>query len=164
MKKFIALLLLCLFLPVSNVLAIEKNSKRNEIEKLLKITNALGMGKQMSEMFTMQLTQMLKSQSSDIPPKLFDIVQTEVNTVIDNSLPGFAEQIVPLYDKQFTSKELKQMIRFYESEVGKKSVRVMPIIMQQSMALGQKWAQSVAMEVQARVTKKLQQEGINIKM
>src|SRR5262245_24287155 len=43
---------------------------------------------------------------------------------------------VELYDKYFTSDEIKGLIQFYESPIGKKYIEVLPAITQESMKRG----------------------------
>ena len=47
--------------------------------------------------------------------------------------------IIPLYDKHLTHPEIKELIKFYETEVGKKLISVMPAITAESMQAGQQW-------------------------
>jgi len=46
------------------------------------------------------------------------------------------------------------MIAFYESEIGKKMVEKTPIIMQQSMQIGQQWG----MEMGAKIAMRMREE------
>ena len=43
------------------------------------------------------------------------------------------ELIIPIYDKYFSEDELKQLIEFYQSPLGKKMVDIMPSLMQETM-------------------------------
>lgn len=50
---------------------------------------------------------------------------------------------IPIYDKNYTHEEIIGILAFYESEIGKKTVTKMPIIMQESMAAGQEWGKKI---------------------
>lgn len=63
--------------------------------------------------------------------------------------------IAPLYEKYYTEEDLDQLIAFYQSPVGKKSIQIMPQIMQESMAIGQNWGKVIV----ERVTKRLKEKG-----
>jgi uncharacterized protein len=58
--------------------------------------------------------------------------------------------IVPIYDKHFTEEDIKAMIAFYESPVGKKMIEKLPLIMQESMVAGQQWAEEIGQKVQEK--------------
>lgn len=60
--------------------------------------------------------------------------------------------IVPVYDRNLSQDDFKELIRFYESQAGKKFVAGLPKITQESMVVGEKWGRQLA----ERVMKKLQ--------
>jgi hypothetical protein len=51
--------------------------------------------------------------------------------------------------------DLKEIIKFYESSVGKKLAQKTPVITQESMQAGQQWGQVIA----GKVMKKMQEKG-----
>ncbi len=52
---------------------------------------------------------------------------------------GFMEQSAYLYDKYFTEEELKDLVAFYETPTGQKSIKVMPALFQESFQKAQEW-------------------------
>lgn len=60
------------------------------------------------------------------------------------ALPELSRGITGLYAAHFTLAELDQMISFYRSPAGRKLVALSPTIIEQSMSLGQAWAEGVA--------------------
>ncbi len=48
-------------------------------------------------------------------------------------LSNFFSEMVPVYDKYFSENDLRELIQFYESPVGKKFLSVAPAIMKESM-------------------------------
>ena len=46
---------------------------------------------------------------------------------------------VALYDRNFTTAELRGMIAFYESPIGKRFLEVQPVLMREGMVMGQEW-------------------------
>jgi hypothetical protein len=54
------------------------------------------------------------------------------------------------------------MIRFYSTDLGKKTIRVMPALMQESMAAGQQWGQALGPQIEERVKARLKKEGVAI--
>jgi hypothetical protein len=51
--------------------------------------------------------------------------------------------LVPIYATHLTRDEIEQLIRFYESPVGRRLTAVQPMISQESMAAGQTWGEAV---------------------
>lgn len=67
-------------------------------------------------------------------------------TMFDEFMKGMdfseiTELTIPVYQKYFTPEDIRGMITFYESPVGKKWVGAMPKIMADSMAISMKWMQ-----------------------
>jgi hypothetical protein len=52
--------------------------------------------------------------------------------------------IVPIYAKHFETSEIEEIIRFNQTPVGRKFIREMPAIVQESTAAGIEWGQSLA--------------------
>ena len=55
---------------------------------------------------------------------------------------------VELYTDAFTEQELRQLIQFYSTPLGHKVVEKMPVLMEQSMQLGQKKMMKIMPEIQ----------------
>lgn len=53
------------------------------------------------------------------------------------------ELLVPIYATHLTRDEIEQLIRFYESPIGKRLTAVQPLISQESMVAGQAWGEAM---------------------
>jgi hypothetical protein len=51
--------------------------------------------------------------------------------------------IVPIYDKYLSDDEIKGLIKFYQTPVGQKMVKVMPQLMTESQEASQKWGETL---------------------
>ena len=105
-----------------------------------------------AKLMTQMLDSMIQSMGStmkEVPPEFWTEFRKEVkvNDLID--------KIIPVYQKHFTSAEMNQLVQFYESPAGKKLTQEQPMIMQESMKIGQAWGQEVGM----RAAQKLNQKG-----
>jgi hypothetical protein len=54
---------------------------------------------------------------------------------------------IPVYNKYYTHDEIKQLIAFYESSLGKKLVEVTPLLTQETMIIGQKWGEKLGQDI-----------------
>jgi len=161
------LLCLIVLLPVSPLFAqdVEVDPQKEEaIIELMTITGAMDMGEQMSQAMTQQMIQVLRRARPDIPARAFDIVGEEVqSTVMEELAKGdFNNNIIPLYDKYFTLAEIQQLLDFYETDIGKKTIEVMPQLTQESIIIGQQWGESIGPIIGQRITRRLAEEGIEI--
>jgi hypothetical protein len=165
MKRFVSSLTLVLLVSAypDYLLADDlSEAKRADIVKLIEMTGALELGRQMSDAFVTQMTQAIKNSRPDLDPKLFDILREEVNNATEESLPEFVAAIVPVYHKYFTHQDIKGMLRFYKTPLGQKTIRVMPLLLQESMDLGRQWGQAIGPEIQRRVIERFKAEGVDL--
>lgn len=165
MKRALSTLaIVLLFLSATSYTAAEEMSpeKSADIERLLEITGALDIGKQMSGVFVTQMSDAVAARRPDLPPKLFDVIKEEINKLIDENFPVFVALITPIYDKHFTHDEIKGLLAFYQTELGRKTIQVMPALMQEGMSVGQQWGQALVPEIQKRVLERLKAEGVDL--
>lgn len=166
MKK----LLLCVLILVSAQTVTAEDlspAKKMLIDKLIEQMgqSTVDIGKQFSQLFIDSFSNTLKSAKPDIDPRAFDILAQEVNKVIDEVFVDsgvLSEMMYPIYGQRFSESELKELIAFYGTPLGKKLIRELPAITQESMRAGQKLGQSIAPKIQKRVQNRFQSEGIEI--
>lgn len=119
-------------------------AKENDIRKLLIATGAGKMGVQVMK----QMFGALKAQNPSIPSSYFDKLMNEVDP------KELIEITIPSYDKHLTHDEIKELIKFYESPIGKKLIEKQPMIMQDAMVAGQKWG----FELNRRMQEKIEED------
>jgi hypothetical protein len=86
-----------------------------------------------------------------IMPLMLEGMNARVNEIVD--------QITALYARNFTVAELREVTAFYRGPTGQKFLQKLPIITQESMAIGQKFGQTVASDMQARIIEELRKRG-----
>jgi hypothetical protein len=89
-----------------------------------------------------------------IMPIILDGMNARLNEVID--------KVAALYARVFTANELREITAFYRGPTGQKFVKNQTTIMQESMAIGQGFGQSVAREMQSRIIEELRKRGHKI--
>ncbi len=55
--------------------------------------------------------------------------------------PDLKEEMAKMYEKVYTVEELKELIAFYKSPVGQKSLQLMPSLTQEGGKMGEKYAE-----------------------
>lgn len=65
-------------------------------------------------------------------------------------------KITELYMQEFTESELRDIITFYQTPTGKKTLEKLPIILQKSMRIGQEYFQSKGEGLNAQIMKIVQ--------
>lgn len=118
-------------------------TKHEKILQLLELTGAAKIGNQV----TTHLIKSLKTSQRDIDQKFWDEIVNEFN---GNEI---IKLIVPVYEKHYTEDEIDQLILFYQSPIGKKMVEKMPLVMQESMEIGQNWGMEIGTRIMAKIQK-----------
>lgn len=141
MKQLLVLVLLCGLMPASYS---QSTSKTENVKKLLELTGARKLGVQVAQ----ALVNCFKQNGSTAPDEFWDefLKEMDSDTLINMT--------VPIYEKYYSDAEIKQLIDFYRSDIGKKVVLVTPMIMQESMQLGQTWGKDIAEKLQSRLREK----------
>ena len=134
MKKFAFALI---FTIGTSVFSIYGQTKNDDIVKLLRISGSDKLAEQIMNAMIPQFQQLIP----DIPNVFWIKINEELN--VDDLLYA----CIPAYNKYYTHDEIKQLIVFYESPLGKKLVEVTPFLTQETMAIGQKWGEKLGQDI-----------------
>ena len=166
MKKNIVLCVLffiSMHLSASYAPAASSDFQKNEdIRKLLNMTGSLKIGEQFAGAFSAQITAVIKKVQPSIPDSVITILDEEMKRLVEEAMTeksGLVEALCGIYDKYYTHDEIKKLIEFYQTPVGKKTVAVLPSIMQESITAGQAWGQATAPILLERLKKRLKTRG-----
>lgn len=124
-------------------------AKTESIKQLMEISGA----EQMGNMIMSQMLPALKQSIPDAPDEFWQGISAEMN------IGELIESIIPVYQKHLTEADIQSILQFYATPAGKKLISSQPLIMQESMQIGQQWGQSVFMKVMekhANITKDAQ--------
>ena len=139
MGKKLALMVFSIALLLPQALRAEDvhSEKRADIRKLVELTGMAGMVRQMMGTLAEQFVSTLRRRSPDIPEGAIVIVRKDTEEVMSSHIEGpggLVDRVVPIYDKYFTGEELKRLIAFYQSPLGRKVIAAMPLLLQRIRA------------------------------
>lgn len=137
MKK-ISLILLVL----SGVVLTAQTKIETKVTHLLDI---MGSAKSMKTTYDYMIDH-YKKTAPQVPASYWEEAAKLVNY---NSL---IKKLVPVYTKHFSEKEIDDLIIFYSSDVGKKTVEKTPLILQESMEIGQIWGAELAQQLEKNIS------------
>ncbi len=149
-KLFVPLVMLLATTISSPALAQSRNEnqsleKIDSIKELMAITGA----KNLTQQILNQSITSMKSQFPQVPQVFWDEFSAGV------SVDQLINRLIPIYDKYLTDEDIKQLIAFYRTPVGKKLISVSPQITSDSFTAGQQYGKEVAQ----RAIQKLQEQG-----
>ncbi|HJQ33538.1 MAG TPA: DUF2059 domain-containing protein [Pyrinomonadaceae bacterium] len=107
--------------------------KARDIRRLMEVTKANDMGLQVAR----QSLDALR-ESTTLPEaqrdRILKILEEELMTEFGNN--KMAEAMVPIYDRHFTAEEIKGLLAFYETPLGRKVVETLPEVMREAQTFG----------------------------
>lgn len=129
MKKIIVA-----FVFLIGVTGFAQTSKEAKIKELIEVTGVSKIAVQGAQQFV----NTYKENYKDIPDEFWNGFLKEVST------EEFSKLYIPIYSKYYTESDLDELIKFYKTPIGQKTISNMPLIMNESMEVGREWGQNLA--------------------
>jgi len=119
------------------------------------------MAHQVSAQVWPRIEQSLRAKQSITDAQLADL-RNEFERIQFEFISKVMEDAPSIYARHFTTAELRQLLAFYQSPLGEKSLRVLPQITTETMALIMPRMQQLQAQVVEAFTKVLRDRGFNI--
>jgi hypothetical protein len=131
-----------------------------DIRRLLDMTGAQKLGEQMANTFMQQFSQSIKASNPNIPPRAMEIAIEVARKMFTDRYPALMPKMVAAYAKVLTPDDVRQMLAFYETPLGKRMIEVTPALSQAGAQAGQEWGQSMVPDLQTEIQKRFKAEGL----
>jgi len=116
------------------------------IRHLMDVTETAKLGDNINAFLTDRIrTIMSHNLSADKLPKFMDSFSQKFSAASPSS--AVTDAMVPIYARAFTMDDIQQITKFYESPVGQKMVKQMPVVNQEAQNTGVQIEQNAAMSV-----------------
>lgn len=158
--KRILFLAIAIALPLSLYSFSETSAddKDAEIRKFIEITDMVDMTDEVVTLVVNQIVTTLQSSNQEVPEFYFTIIREEVPKVINENVESYIEAVIPIIKNNFTKDEIKGLVEFYQSPLGKKLLEKQPVftaeIVQEAMA----WSKDLEPILIERVSKRIEEE------
>src|SRR5215469_3273470 len=119
-----------------------------DIRELFAVMGLNKLGEQVWE----QMSERLTNLNPQIPESLWQEVDKEFK--VEFSSGKFGEILIPIYRKYFSSDEIKELIAFYKSPLGKKFVGVAPQLIGDAMSAGAEHGREIFKRIEDKLKKK----------
>lgn len=130
-------------------------AKRIKIVAMMKAMNIMDtidvMMPQMSEAFL----QVFRKQGMDISPQAAQTISDATSKVMRANLRPYLTELVDIYDRAYSDKEIDDLVAFYKSPTGQKSLKLVPQVTQESMAAGARWGEALGPKIQVEIKRVL---------
>jgi hypothetical protein len=126
-------------------------AKEADIRKLLDVTGAGNLGIQAMAQMETTMKPMI---SNALPPgdyreKLVNLFFEKFHSKIEPST--LINMVVPVYDKYLSDDDIRGLIQIYQTPIGQKLITVMPQVVAESQAAGEKWGEKLGRECMMEV-------------
>ena len=114
-------------------------AKKKDIKQMLEVSGTLEGLRQMRPIMMQSYMQIMKAAYKDeaVPAAFCDELGETLITEAD--LASLIEDILPVYDNNFTHQEIQDLIATFDSPAYSKWVKKLPTMMQESSAIGREW-------------------------
>ena len=141
------------------------DAKRSDIRKLIASTGSDRIAAQFAGAVTQSLAHSLKAAHPDMPERMFAAIRQELTTMFAERMDapgGMIDRVVPVYHKHFTHEEIRELLAFYQTAIGRKAIDVLPSVVGESTAIGQAWGRGLGPEIRRVVGAALGKEGYDM--
>lgn len=138
---------------------------RATIKRFLEVTGSASMGEQISAMMADQMLASISAAGIPVTDSVRTVVQEEAVAAFQSrfsDMDYLVDVHAPIYREHLSQKELKELIAFYETPLGKKTTRVMPRIAQETGMALQEASFARVPAFQQKVQERLEAEGAEI--
>jgi hypothetical protein len=141
MRRFVLISTLCLAFPLlgnAQQSPADAPASKEDMERYFQVMHLRDTMKQMMNLMTKQMHQMVHDQISKDAANLPPDFEARMNKMMDDQMKDFPmeemfEAMIPVYQKHWTKGDVDAMVAFYSTPTGQKVLRELPATMAESM-------------------------------
>ena len=166
MKKILLLVVSAFALFSTSAFADELTAaKRTQIKTLLDVTGVKAIPEQIANNTVQSWVPGIKQLDPKFPDKGFTIIRDTflagLNAKVDGG-GGLIEQVTIVYHNQFSATEIADLLKFYQSPLGKKLLSSQAKLNGETFQTAMKWADSMSADLDQRIDAALKKEGLKL--
>lgn len=161
-RGIVGIAMVCLAAAFAPSTVAAQPTKEEKIRELLEISQTETLLQQVLPILLKHSRDLVSKGHPDIPEEVWELTFGEAEAAFMESIEGFIEQAIPIYDRNLSEEEVDGLLGFYRTPVGRSVVSKLPQVMQESMIAGQSWGRAVGAQIHRRVIETLKDEGYEI--
>ena len=128
-------------------------AKEADIRQLLDVAGTKAMMSAVMNNMEKSLRPMLVNSlpPGDYRAKLIDLFLEKFTARATIEFPKLEEAAIPIYDKYLSDEDIKGLIQFYQTPLGRKTLSVLPMIFGEMQSAGQKLGERIGRETMIQV-------------
>lgn len=140
-------------------------AKRAQIKTLLEMTGVKAIPEQIANNTVQSWVPGIKQLDPKFPDKGFAITRDAFLAALSAKIDvpgGLIEQVTLVYHNAFTAAEIGELLKFYQSPVGKKLLGSQAKVNGETFQTAMKWADALSADVDQRIDAALKKEGLKL--
>jgi hypothetical protein len=136
---------------------------RADIERLMEVTGSNALATQMANSFSDAFFNGFKqTQGGAVPARLIEVTRDVLTQEFVTAFtgPDMRDKQVALYARHFTHEDVRALLTFYQTDIGKKAIAVMPTLSREGAEMGQDWAKENMPRILQVLQTRLKEEGL----
>ena len=157
----VGILLVSLCFPV---IAKEPGVDAARIEAAKSLMNSMGATNSFESVVGLMGNQIIGMMVKQQPAKEVQIRKI-MGAVLEEmviSKDNVIDKVAVIYAREFTVDEMNKVSTFYQTPVGKKMVAKLPVIMKESMTIGQAWGRKLGGDIVRRFNEEAKKQGLKL--
>jgi hypothetical protein len=142
MNWFSVILALAILFPGPSLGA---ETPQTDAMELMNVSGAANIARDLAPLIARQLVAAMRRSNSALPERVNPVTTEVVTTYLNDPVRSkeLIDQLAAVYLRTFSPVEIKELITFYKTPVGKKLVLSLPTLASQSAQIGQAWARKM---------------------
>jgi len=163
MFRLVPLLLILTLVACTPALTPQEREAANEknLLRLVQISLTERLRPQLEASYRQQVASIMPADSP--PPEATEkIVNEEINAALDAKMADLDMRLAAIFASRFTPEDIRQLLAFHESEVGRKSMANSAEMAVESREAIQEWSQDFEQDLFERLSGRLSKEGMSL--
>jgi hypothetical protein len=138
-------------------------AKKADIRRLLEIMDAAKLAQQFASQNGRNMLRVMRLSRPGLPERAQGVIEAEAAKVYAQRIgapDGLIDRVIPVYDRRFTHAEIKEILSFYRTPAGRKSIALMPDLFREMVDVANRWGKTLRPEIQDRALAALKREGL----
>jgi|GEM_PF-2949256 len=162
MKLRASLIMICICFALSTLsgggVQAGTDEKQAKIKKLISVTDMRTLLEDMVPVIANMVAKDLKKKGVPLSAETVDVIKKSTTAVMKTNVTPYFNRIIGMYNEAYSEDELDELLAFYTSPTGQKSLHVLSQIENDAKSLGVRWGRSLTPQIDTDVIAILQPE------
>lgn len=134
----------------------------SDVKELMVVTGSDSVAYQMANYISATIIGSLAAQRRDVTQAQITAAKEEVDTFLAARIPALRDSLTELYKAHYTPDDVRQLIVFFKTPVGKKFAETTPIVAREGTMIGDRWGRGLSAELGQKLMARLAREGLKV--